>query len=139
MQKDIPTMQLEDEEIAGDLRAQLRRELGGILERWESDRSEDAYQKKRPLLNSSEWVAIEASYGGNCKVGTAKWQNWRTETIEGEWILLGILNLAPRRRPVLDITAEIGGYRRKRSYRGVAPGRGGWGISIYQTEPKSRC
>ena len=36
-QKDIPTKQLEDEEIAGDLRAHLRRELGEILERWESD------------------------------------------------------------------------------------------------------
>ena len=63
--KDILTKQLEEEEIAGDLRAQLRRELGGILERWESDRSEDAYQKKRPLLNSSEWVAIEAGCEGN--------------------------------------------------------------------------
>ena len=41
-QKDIPAKQLEDEEIAGDLRSQLRRELGGILERWESDRSEEA-------------------------------------------------------------------------------------------------
>ena len=37
VQIDIPTMQLEDEEIAGDLRAHLRRELGEILERWESD------------------------------------------------------------------------------------------------------
>ena len=60
MQKDIPTMQLEDEEIAGDLRAQLRRELGGILTRRECDRTEEAYREKRSLLGSEDWGVIEA-------------------------------------------------------------------------------
>ena len=52
VRKDIPKKQLEAEDIDGDLRAQLMGELGGIQERWESDRSGEAYQKKRPLLNS---------------------------------------------------------------------------------------
>ena len=49
--KDSPKKKLEGD-IDGDLRAQLRRELGGILERWGSGRSEEEDQKKRPLLNS---------------------------------------------------------------------------------------
>ena len=49
---DILTNQLEEGDIAGDLRSQLRSELGSILERWESDRSEEADQTTRPLLNS---------------------------------------------------------------------------------------
>ena len=51
-QKDIPKNQLGEEAISGVLRAQLRRELCSILERWESDRSEASDKTKRPLLNS---------------------------------------------------------------------------------------
>ena len=61
-QKDIPAKQLGVEEISGDLRAQLRRELGGILEIWECDRTEESDQKKRPLLDSEELGVIDAGY-----------------------------------------------------------------------------
>ena len=132
VQKDIPAKQLEDEEISGDMRAQLRRELGGILERWGSDRCEEADQKERPLLESAEWAVVEAGYdAARCENHldtqaqnriTAKWKNWRAKSTEKQWDWLEALNLYHRRRPVLDITEELGGKRRKRSYRILAAG-----------------
>ena len=50
--KDMLTRQLDEAGISGDSRAQLMTALGGILERWGFDRSEEADPKKRPLLNS---------------------------------------------------------------------------------------
>ena len=54
-QQGILAKKLDSGGIAGDSGTQLRRELRSIMERWESDRTEGAYQKKRPLLNSYEW------------------------------------------------------------------------------------
>ena len=53
--------QLEDEAIPNSLRAELRNELGGILKRWRSSRTEEEadQKKKRPFLNSYEWGGIE--------------------------------------------------------------------------------
>ena len=86
----------------------------------ESGRSDEEDQKKRPLLNSSEWAALEAGYEGtlcalhcdskslNCIGGNAKWGNRNSKTTEGQWSWLGALNLFRRRRPVMDITEELG-------------------------------
>ena len=49
-QIDIPTKQLEDEEIAGDSRSQLRGELGGILGRCESGRSKGGGRSEETTL-----------------------------------------------------------------------------------------
>ena len=94
--KDIPTKKLEDEDIAGDLSDRLRWELGGILERWESDRSEEEDQKqKRPLLNSSEWVAIEASYECNCAWGNCKMAELEGQNHRGSMELVGSFESIP--------------------------------------------
>ena len=87
VQRDTPARQLEDDEIAGDTRAQLRGELGGILDRWGSGRNEEEDQKKRPLLDSDGWRVIEAGYDATRRSNhldartqrweAAKWQNWR--------------------------------------------------------------
>ena len=83
-QKDFPKKNLEDAGAVGCvwggawyLRAQPMRDFGSILVRWGSDRREEADQKKRPLLNSYGWVAIEAGYVGSYNGETTKWQNWR--------------------------------------------------------------
>ena len=92
VRKDTPPKLLEDEAIDGDLRAQLRRGPGGIMERWGIDRSEEADQKKRPLLDLAEWGVIEAGCEATRRSNhlnaqtqrweTAKWQNWRAKSIE---------------------------------------------------------
>ena len=100
LQKDIPSKQLEDEEIAGDLGTQLGRELGEILERWGSVRTEEEDREQRPLLDSAEWVVIEAGYAATrCENHldtqtqnwvTAQWQNWRAKSTEEQWSWLDL-------------------------------------------------
>ena len=123
VRKDIPTNQLGGDEIAGDMGAQLRRELGGILDRWGSGRTEEADQKKRPLLGSDEWRVIVAGYDATRRSNrldtqtqrweTAKWQNWRAESVEELWGWLGALNQFHRRRPVLGRTDELWGVKKR--------------------------
>ena len=127
VQRDIPIKQLEDETTVGVERGQLQEELGGIEERWESDRSDEEEWTKRPFMPSEEWRVIENGYEipRNRKRAstqiqhweTIKWRNWRAKPTEDQWQLLGALSLFHRRRPVMDSTEEIGGYREKRSYR----------------------
>ena len=86
VKKDTPTKQLGDEEIDGEEMAQLRRELGGIQARWDSGRSEEEDQQKRPLLDSDDWRAIEEGYEAARSSNhldtqtqqweTVKWRNW---------------------------------------------------------------
>ena len=107
--------------------------MGGIGCRWGSGRSEEADQKKRPLLDSDEWRAIENGYESARRSkhlgtqvqqwGTAKWQNWRAESIEGQLSWLGAMCLFPRRRPARDSAEDLGGSREKRRYRDVATGK----------------
>ena len=101
VQKDIPTKQLEDEEIAGWGRAQLRRELVGIHHRWESGRSEEEDQKKRPFLDSDEWggdrrrirsIRDQLSFGfPNSTVGNGEITELDGQTIRRTMELVGNL------------------------------------------------
>ena len=68
-------MQLEDEEIASDMRAQIRRDVRGggshwrgILDRRGSGRTEEADRKKRPLLGSEQRIVMESGYGAGREV-----------------------------------------------------------------------
>ena len=107
--KDIPKKQLGEGDIAGDSRAQLRRELGGILERCGSGRSEEADQKKRPLANSYEWVGGGSNRATNADGRNAKWQNRKTESTEEQWSWLVTLILFARRRPVMGSAGDLWG------------------------------
>ena len=78
---------------------------------------------KRPLLEYEEWRAIEALYEESSQntghldaqahgVEIARWKNWQAETIDEQWSWLAALGISPRRRPVLDITEELGRNQR---------------------------
>ena len=131
VQKDILANQLEDEAKVGAEREQLQEDLGGIEERWESDRSGEAAWAKWPFLASVDSGVVENGYGiamNSNRVSTqiqhretVKWKNWRAKPTEDQWQWLEALSLFHRRRPVLDITEELGWIKREEEL----PGRSG--------------
>ena len=79
--------------------------------------------EKRPLLEYEEWRAIEVGYEESSQntghldaqargAEIARWLNWQAQTIDEQWSWLTALKISHRRRPVLDITDELGGNQR---------------------------
>ena len=98
VRKDIPTKQLEADATVGAEREQFQEELGGVEERWESDRSQEEDWAKRPLLTSEEWRAVENGYeiaGNSNRVST---QIQHCETIK-----MAELESQTNRRPMATV------------------------------------
>ena len=58
-QRGILGRKLAEGDIPNALRTEIRNELEGIRERWETPRSEEADQERRPFLSSYEWEGVE--------------------------------------------------------------------------------
>ena len=69
--------------------------------RWESERGHRVDRKKRPLLTSQDWVAIQLEK----KIG---WNEWQAMGKVEHWKCFGeLVFLIPRRRPVRNSTEGI--------------------------------
>ena len=114
VQKDILGNQLGKSEITEIGRQGIRQELDSVNKRWESGRSQNAVgAEKRPVLTSEERIDIQVEK----RIG---WDEWQEMDRAHQWECLGDLGLL-RRRPVRNVTEELGGNQDIPKHMGVFP------------------
>ena len=79
--------------------------MGGILVRWESNRSEEADQEKIPLLNSYERGNRTRNQRRGSNIEVARMV---TENDSGTMGIVGKYEFPHRRRPAMESTEDLG-------------------------------